>query len=49
MDVEPLGLETGESADDGLKPLAHLIQMIQFLLETEVVEVVGAPMTSRKK
>ncbi len=48
MDVEPLGLETGELADDGLKPLADLIEMIQPLLETEVVEVVGTEFVAQE-
>jgi hypothetical protein len=42
MNVEPLRLEAGEAADDGLELLAHLIEMVQALVETEVVEVVGA-------
>jgi hypothetical protein len=32
VDVEPLGLETGKPADDGLESVADLIQMIQSLL-----------------
>jgi hypothetical protein len=48
VNVEPLGLETGEPADDGLKPLADLIQVIQPLLETEVVEVVGTEFVAQE-
>jgi hypothetical protein len=40
--VEPLSLETGKSADDTLELVADLIQMVQPLFETEIVEVVGA-------
>ena len=32
VDVEPLGLEAGEAVRDGLKLLAHGIQMVQALL-----------------
>jgi hypothetical protein len=42
VDVEPLGLETGKSADDTLELVADLIQMVQPLFETEIAEVVGA-------
>ena len=48
MDVEPLGLESGEPADDGLELVADLIQMIQSLLETEVVEVVGTEFVAQE-
>ena len=49
VDVEPLGLETGKPADDGLEPVADLIQMIQSLLETEVVEVVGTEFVAQER
>ena len=39
VDVEPLRLETGEAAGDGLEPLADGIKMVQSLLETEIGEV----------
>jgi hypothetical protein len=32
VDVEPLRLETGEAASDGLEPLADGIEVVQFLL-----------------
>jgi len=48
VDVEPLGLESGEPADDGLELVADLIQMIQSLLETEVVEVVGTEFVAQE-
>jgi len=48
MDVEPLGLEAGEADDDGLEFLTHLVEMVQALLETEVVEVVGAELVAQK-
>ena len=40
MDVEPLRLEAGEAICDGLEPLAHGMEMIQSLPETEIGEVV---------
>src|SRR5215469_11969912 len=42
VNVEPLGLETGEPADDALELVADLIQMAEPLSEAEIVEVVGA-------
>jgi hypothetical protein len=48
MDVEPLGLEAGEAADDGLELVAHLIEMVQPFAQTEVVEVVGAEFVAQK-
>ena len=48
MDVEPLGLEAGEAADDGLELLTHLIEMVQPFAETEVVEVVRAELVAQK-
>src|ERR1700758_3820806 len=45
---EPLGLESGEPPDDGLELVADLIQMIQSLLETEVVEVVGTEFVAQE-
>jgi hypothetical protein len=48
MDVEPLGLEAGEAADDGLELVTHLVEMLQVLSQTEVVEVVGAELVAQK-
>ena len=42
VDVEPLGLESGETVGDGLEGLTDRIEMVQPFLETEVGEVVGA-------
>ena len=42
VDVEPLRLEAGEAAGDGLERLADRIQMVQSFPQTEVGEVVGA-------
>ena len=42
VDVEPLRLVAGETAGDGLKRLADLVQMVQSFAQAEVVEVVGA-------
>src|SRR5947208_5088351 len=41
VDIEPLRLEPGEAAGDGLEPLADGIEMVQSLLEMEIGEVVG--------
>ena len=41
VDVEPLRLEAGEAGGDGLEALAHGVEMVQSLLETEIGEVVG--------
>ena len=41
VDVEPLRLEAGEAAGDGLEALADGIEMVQSLLEMEIGEVVG--------
>jgi hypothetical protein len=48
MDVEPLGLEAGEATDDGLELVAHLVEMVQVLSQTVVVEVVGAELVAQK-
>src|SRR5215468_5192829 len=42
MDIEPLGLETGNPADNALELVTDLIQMVEVLFETEIVEAVGA-------
>ena len=42
VDVEPLGLEAGEPADDALELVADLIQMVEPLSEAKIVEIVGA-------
>ena len=41
MDVQRLGLETGEAVGDGLELLARGVEMVQPLLQTEVVQIVG--------
>src|SRR5438445_9114808 len=48
VDVEPLRLETGEAAGDGLEPLANSIKMVQSLLETEIGEVVGDQLVTQE-
>ena len=48
MDVEPLGLETGEATDDALELVADFSQMVQSLFEAEVVEVVGAEFVAQE-
>src|SRR5215813_1003479 len=47
VDVEPLGLEAGEPAD-ALKLVADLIEMVEPLFETEIVEVVGAEFVAQE-
>src|SRR5215813_1415971 len=42
VNVEPLGLEPGEPADDALELVADLIQMVEPLSEAKIVEIVGA-------
>ena len=42
MDIEPLCLVARETAGDGLKRPADLIEMVQAFPQTEVGEVVGA-------
>ena len=39
MNIEPLGLEAGEAADNSLELVPDLIEMLQALFETEVVEL----------
>ena len=48
MDVEPLGLETCEPADDGLESVTDCIEMVQAFVETEVVKVVGAELVAQE-
>jgi len=40
------GLEAGEAADNSLELLPDLIEMLQALFETEVVEVVRAELVA---
>src|SRR6201988_3319838 len=48
VDVEPLRLETGEAAGDGLESLADGIEMVQSLLEMEIGEVVGDQLVTQE-
>jgi hypothetical protein len=48
VDVEPLRLETGEAAGDGLEPVADGIEMVQSLLEMEIGEVVGDQLVAQE-
>ncbi len=41
MDVEALGLETGEAVGDGLELFARGVEMVQPLLQTEVAKSVA--------
>ena len=48
MDIEPLCLVARETAGDGLKRLADLIEMVQAFPQTEVGEVVGAEFVAQE-
>ena len=41
MDIQRLRLETGEAISDGQKLFARGVEMVQPLLQTEVVQIVG--------
>ena len=41
MDVEPLGLAIGETIGNDLESLAHGIEMIETLLQSEIAQIVG--------
>jgi hypothetical protein len=49
VNVEPLRLEGGEAASDGLELFADRLEMVQAFLETEVVEIVGAQFVAQKR
>jgi len=48
VNVEPLRLEGGEAASDGLELFADRLEMVQAFLETEVVEIVGAQFVAQE-
>jgi hypothetical protein len=48
VDVEPLRLETGEAAGDGLEALADGIEVVQSLVEMEIGEVVGDQLVAQQ-
>src|SRR5689334_10358920 len=48
VDIEPLRLEASEASGDGLEALAHGIEMVQSLLETEIGEVVGDQLVAQE-
>ena len=48
VDVEPLGLEPGKPAQDGLELVANLVQMVDPFFESEIVEVVGAQFVAQE-
>ena len=41
MDVQRLGLETGEAVGDGLELFARGVEMIKPLLQAEVAQIVA--------
>ena len=49
MNVEPLGLEGRDTAGDGLQFLPVGFEIVQALLETEVLEVVGAELVAQER
>src|SRR6476660_6621877 len=49
VNVEPLRLEAGEAASDGLEGLAHGVEMVQAFLETKVGEVVGTQFIAQER
>jgi hypothetical protein len=49
MNVEPLGLESGEAAGDGLESLANRIEMVQAFAQPEVGEIVGAQFVAQER
>jgi hypothetical protein len=48
VDVEPLRLEAGEPVGDGLELVADRLKIIQALLESEVLEIVGAELVTQE-
>src|SRR5437764_4892006 len=48
VDIEPLRLEASEASGDDLEALAHGIEMVQSLLETEIGEVVGHQLVAQE-
>src|SRR5208337_4360366 len=48
VDVEPLGLVTGEAVGDRLEGGAHGIEMIEPLPQTEIIEVVGDQLVAQE-
>ena len=49
MDIEPLCLVARETAGDGLKRPADLIEMVQAFPQTEVGEVGGTEFVAQKR
>ena len=47
MDVQRLGLETGEAVGDGLELFARGVEMVQPLLQAEVAQIVGAEFVAK--
>src|SRR5579859_3614722 len=48
MDIEALSLETSEAVSDGLEFLAHVVEMIEPFLQTEVTQVIGAKLVAEE-
>jgi hypothetical protein len=49
VDVEPLGLEPCEPGDGCLELLPGVVEIVQALVETEVVEIVGADFVAQER
>jgi len=47
VNVEPLGLVRGEAAGNGLELLPYRLEIVQALLETEVLEIIGAELVAQ--
>src|SRR5580698_10157859 len=48
MNVEALGLETGETVGDGLESFPHGVEMVESFLQAEVAQVIGAKLVAEE-
>ena len=48
MDIEALSLETSEAVSNGLKSCAHVVEMIEPFLQTEIAQVIGAKLVAEE-
>src|SRR5262249_51081001 len=47
--VEPLGLVAGKATGDGLELFTNGFEIVQTLLQTEVLEVIGAQLVAQER